>query len=1258
MGMRFTPDQQRVIEVRDKNILVSAAAGSGKTAVLVERIIGLISNEKKPVDIDRLLVVTFTNAAAAEMRERIGRAIAEKLAENPGSAHLQKQAVLLHHAQITTIDSFCMYVLRNHFNDIGLDPGFRVADEGEMKLLKRDVLAALLEECFAQADPDFLYLADCYSGGRGKQLEDIVLQLYGFAESYPWPEEWLEQRCQDYRITTVEQLEQAPFTAGFLAHMKAVSGGYGAQLRQALLLCEQPDGPYFYARALEADMTCLKRLEEADSLTELEAAFGSLVFEKLSSKRDPSVDPGKREQVKAVRDKIKKALTAMQNAYFDKPLSAAAAQMGLCGRYVEALARLVLSYRKRVDEKKREKNIIDFGDMEHLALRILVERRADGSCRASATAAQFRRHFVEILIDEYQDSNLVQEYLLASISGEEDGVFNRFMVGDVKQSIYRFRLARPELFLEKQDSYPADRTGSRELICLSQNFRSRPQVLDSVNRIFYRLMAKQLGGVEYDAAAALYPGAEYPDATELHSGTLAAGDEADYKTELLLAVEDAGKEQEARMVAARIRELVGRFPVLDRETGLCRKAAYKDIVILLRSPAGWDETFRQTLQDAGIPVHLTAKTGYFASAEVQAVLQYLQILDNPLQDIPLFGVLKSYFGGFTEVEIAALRASGGSRKKKLYTCMQEAAALTDGAASLNVPEGCDPEALAEKCRCFLERYEALRRNVPYLPIHKLVRELIESTGYLYHVAVLPAGKQRLANVEMLLERAEAFTKTSYFGLFHFLRYMEQVEKYDIDYGEANILDEHADTVRLMSIHKSKGLEFPICFVCGLGRRFNRQESAQAVIADMDLGLGVDYLDPVHRIKAGTLRKKVLAEKLRLDGLGEELRVLYVAMTRAREKLILTGCREGYELPEEAAVCREEAGDCEDQGIFAGLQRLPYTLINDAGCYLDFLLPAARGAVTLKLFTKEQLEKTEQKDQIRDAFDRLRLEEELKMPGDGGLQKRLQEKFFYRYPHEDLQALCTKTTVSELKMAHLQESGEPAAQLFEEEVISPYVPGFLRQEEPEKVSGSERGSAYHKVLELWDFAGSASGRQKRERKKEQPDGKEAPAVSQKKAVDTSIPSEKKAPDSEEIRNRLQDMADTGRLPSAYLPLVQPFKIRQFLDSPLAGRMTAAARSGCLYREQPFVLGVAANLLQPEFPPEETVLIQGIIDVWFEEEDGIVVADYKTDAVREEKELVRRYALQLDYYAQALERLTGRKVKEKVIYSFALGREILL
>lgn len=1240
MGMKFTEDQQRVIDLRNCNILVSAAAGSGKTAVLVERIVELVSgsgcDSARAVDIDRLLIVTFTNAAAAQMRERITKALSDRVEAEPDNEHIKKQLMLIHNAKIMTIHSFCLYLIKNHFNDIGLDPDFRTADEGEIRLLKQEVLSELLEEQFALGRQEFTDCVEYFAyDGREKRLEELIERLYTFSGSYPFPEKWLRQHRMDYHVETFEELVKTEWFAGMMQEISALLQECKEQEKAALKVCEEPDGPYFYAVALEKDQELIAGLEQElasvvqtasepeqsvasaeidssvakDAFEALAARVQGISYARMAAKKDDSVSAEKRELVKAMRERVKSLLGTLSEKYF---VSGPKQWLAECRQADAALCELVdlaLLFGERLTEKKREKNLLDFEDMEHLALQILLKEEENGQMVPSDTALEYREQFVEILIDEYQDSNLVQEFLLQSISGEDDGRFNRFMVGDVKQSIYKFRLARPELFLEKFATYQKE-DGSCVRVDLKQNFRSRHEVTDCVNDLFLQLMHRELGGVEYDADAALYPAAQFPEADG--EASIAR---SPYEPELCIAAisgekgEDP-KELEAKMIAGKIREIVGKLPVRDSESGQLRPARYQDIVILLRTTSGWDETFKKILEENAIPVFVTSKTGYFAATEVQTVLNFLRVLNNPLQEIPLFGVLKSVLFGFSDAQLATLRALDETGKRCLYDCVKLAAGEGEsGEGSVGYGSGSNgaDASLREKCCSFLSFLNRYREYAVYLPIHKLMEQFLEETGYLYTVSALPGGVQRRINVEMLLTRAESFEKTSYSGLFHFIRYMEQLEKYDIDYGETGASDENADVVRIMSIHKSKGLEFPVCFVSGLSKRFNRQDSVAPVLMDMDLGLAIDWVDPTARIRHTTLKKNVLARKLNADSMGEELRVLYVALTRAEEKLILTGTCKEDKLPQEDAA----------QGAY-GYSALR---LQEASSYYDLVLPAWQSVGRrLQICTQEELLQAELVRASLGYNSRQKLFEEAgKEPeaAELALCERLQKP----YAHENLAGLFVKTTVSELKKEGMQEEAAEGLTLFPEEEVVPYLPQFVREQE-ETVSGTTRGSAYHRLLEIFPF--------------------------ERQETWTAA----------KIRTVIEECKADRRLSEEYAAAINVYKIRAFLQTPLAARMAKAAKSNRLHREQPFVLGLSANRLNTDFPEDETVLIQGIIDVYLEEEDGIVLADYKTDLVKDPKELILRYRVQLDYYEEALVRLTGKCVKEKLIYSFGLEQEITL
>ena len=1223
MAFSFTPEQQKVIDLRDCNILVSAAAGSGKTAVLVERIIRMVCDESHPVDIDRLLIVTFTNAAAAQMRERISQGLARELEERPESEHIERQMTLLHNALITTIDSFCLYIIRNHFHEIGLDPAFRVADEGEIRLLRQEALGELLEEHFAAEAPEFLHCVEYFCpGGRESALEQHILELYEHAESYPWPEEWLEERKRDYGPLTAEELEQTSYGSYLTEHLRKLVRGCVRRMERVRALCQEPDGPYMYGELADAELERLEKLASCSSLSDFEAGLGAVTFGRLSSKKDETVSPEKRELAKALRSQVKDAVKDMEAKLFTTPLTLAAAQMECCAAPTARLAQLTLEFKQRLDEKKRDRKILDFSDMEHLALEILL-RHENGQLVPSPVALEYRQYFVEILIDEYQDSNLVQEYLLKTVSGEDAGHYNRFMVGDVKQSIYKFRLARPELFLEKYDTYSTG-DGERQRIDLSRNFRSRSTVVDTVNSVFSRIMSREIGGIEYDDSAALYAGAVYPE-------------NEDCGSELLL-VEKPGensqldaRQLEAKAVAHRIKELRASHQVTDGITGEMRPVRYQDIVILLRTTSGWDETFKAVLEEEGIPVYIASKTGYFASSEIQRLLQLLRVLDNPRQDIPLYSVLNSVFGGFSEEEIALLRCGRQedeetrrhNRKRLLWEALEECALDAESGETASAEHSVS--ALAQKCLDFKRRIETYRSYTVYMPIRELLQTIVSDYDYLHYVSALPGGAKRKANVEMLFVKASDFEKTSYFGLFHFVRYIEQLEKYDVDYGEAEFTDENADVVRIMSIHKSKGLEFPITFVAGLSKRFNMQDVNQSFLIDMDMGVGVDYVDADRRVRNKTLRRMALSRKMREENLAEELRVLYVAFTRAKEKLILS-------------AVLQDAEEKQRQAQAAGREPLDYLQFISASCFLDFLLPTLdESNIQVRLLTENALLGDTIREQVLLSERLLRLSEAASY-ADAEELDRLRERFTYRYDHENLQGLYTKTTVSELKLAAMAEKDEAAYQLFEEKEVVPYIPTFMRGQET--VSATTRGNAFHKAMELMDWE-----RLYRDIFRELPGDSEIflQGLSGKEAQ-------------RQLRSNLESFLDTeqaeGRLTGEYREALNIWKLSLFLKEDLAYRMWRADRACALYREQPFVYGISAGRLSREFPAEEKVLIQGIIDAFFVEESGIVLVDYKTDRVDTPQELWNRYEAQLEYYEEALGRLMGLPVTEKILYSFSL------
>mgnify|MGYP004498811629 FL=1 len=1203
MGMTWTKEQQQVIDLRNRNILVSAAAGSGKTAVLVERIKELVLDKKHPVDIDHLLVVTFTNAAAAQMKERVAKALEKALQENPSDVRLQQQAALVQNAQITTIDSFCLYVLRNHFHEIGLEPNFRIGDEGELKLLREDVMTGLFEQCYEEKHPGFLHLISCYGTSRSDApVRDMIFKLYSYAQSYPWPKQWLREALSCYEIKTEQELEQAPFIEMTVEYGKQMVKGYLEQAEHYLELCQDADGPYMYEDACEQDAELMEELLSCDTYQAFYEELGKCKFATLGRAKDYIGSPEKQEQVKTERKKLKDGIGKLKSDCFALTFQEILEQLTLVQPSAEALAEVTERFIDAFAERKQDKNLVDFSDLEHFALEILVEEETG---KPTETAKEFQNAYEEIMIDEYQDSNYVQETILRAISREVVGQNNLFMVGDVKQSIYRFRLARPELFMEKFDTYETTDAPCQR-IDLHKNFRSRDSVLTFTNDIFYQIMKRNLGGVDYTDEAALYCGADYP-----------AGEKEDaFDSEILLTttqeLEEGTKQQiskqelEAKLIADRIRKMVGKEEVVDEETGEFRKVRYGDIVILLRSLSEWADLFAEVLNANGIPAHTASRTGYFSTLEIRTVLNYLRILDNPRQDIPLAAVLKSPMAGLSDEQLARLRLL--AEDKPYHQCVKM---FLEAEEELTEKESTADEDMRAKLKRFSETYKKLRRQTMDIPMHELLQKVLKETGYARYASALPAGRQRLANLHMLSEKAIAYEKTSYRGLYHFIRYIDELQKYDVDFGEAELVGENEDAVNIMSIHKSKGLEFPVCFVSGMGKSFNKQDSRSKMILHPNLGVGLDIIEEDRRIKVPAFFKKVIARQTELESLGEELRVLYVAFTRAKEKLIITGCIKDEEMLQQI---RE---------IYCGSNRkaLNFKERAEAKTFLEWILPAAAASGSwdkVSYVTPWSMLEDEAAHQITEHVSLRQRVQQAEEVSDT-LYEKIKEQLSYQYPHPDAIHLVTKYSVSELKHRAMRELAakeeEDVTPKFLEEVSTPYVPAFM-EGKAEVNQGALRGTAMHRLMECYDFT-------------KMPDRSDEFA--------------------ENIKKQLTGLVQMGKVSEDMQKLIRIPSVELFLKSQLAPRMKAAAMRDDLFREKPFVMGNHEM-------EEEMVLIQGIIDVFWVEEDGIVLLDYKTDRVDSATRLRDMYKEQLDLYAEALERIFPLPVKEKYLYSFRLNQAI--
>ncbi len=886
MERKWTPAQKSAIDTRDCNVLVSAAAGSGKTAVLVERIISMITDPDKNIDIDRLVVVTFTKAAAAQMKDKIRKALDSMLDENPRDVNLLRQITLLNNAQITTIDSFCLWIIRNHFPEVNLDPGFRIMDEGEKKLIENDVLEDVLEEFYAEADEEFFNLVDAFGMGRDDSgLVSIIDKIYRFSRSNPWIDEWFDECMLVYDDETYDN----PAIKELYDSIKNALFDYRDKYNRLVDICSEPAGPAAYTGALQSDLLGINEMINSQDFGELGRRIRIFSFEALSRKKDAGADPDIKEYVKGQRKLFKDYIGRLNDKIFLKDDEGIFADMQGAGIQIRTLLKVAKVYAKRVSEVKREKGIIDFNDMEHLALSILVKKE-DGKLVYTETADKLANRFEEILIDEYQDSNQLQEVILNAVSktrlsGENNNIY---MVGDVKQSIYKFRLACPELFIEKYDTY--GETGDNVRIELQKNFRSRENVLECANDVFSHIMNKNFSGIGYDESVRLNAGFPYPEYSDSNYG-----DEANKSTDVILISseneeEATTRELEADRLAKLIEGIVASgVNVYDSDENIYRPAEYRDIVILTRSVTGWADTFADALMDRGIPAYTDSSTGYFSVREIQVILSMLTIVDNPVQEISLAAAMMSYFGGFTAAELGMVRKLGREYVDKnvhnnLYEHLKAVAAL-GGAGKM---QESDVKQLSGKCALFLAKLTEYRDKSSVESLYDLCWEMIYDSGYYDYVGTMPAGAQRQANLNVLLERAAGYGKSSYSGLFNFLRYIERLKKFDEDFAEGAASLDNENLVRIMSIHKSKGLEFPIVILAGAHKSINFMDATAPVLVDQNLGIAVDYVDLERRTKTPTIIKGAMARRIVRESIAEEERLLYVAMTRAREKLIITG----------------------------------------------------------------------------------------------------------------------------------------------------------------------------------------------------------------------------------------------------------------------------------------------------------------------------------------------------------------------------------
>lgn len=1235
---KWTKEQLKAIETRRCNLLVAAAAGSGKTAVLVERIIRIVTDEKNPVDIDKLLVVTFTSAAAAEMRERIAFAITKALERNPSSKNLQRQLTLLSRANITTMHSFCLDVIKNNFHTIDLDPAFRIGDETEGTLLKNEIMDELFEDMYEKDDMEFFSLVEAYAGSRDdEKLKEIILNLYRFSMSGPWPEKWLIDKAEDFNIETLEQLDKTIWVDVLRSDIKMEVDSFINTYYKAIEIITATEGIEPYLDMYNDELSNLIALKDTLDLglTNIYDKLFRVSFGRLKSIRKTNVsDPDAQELVKSIRDQVKKKITKLQDDVFS--LSPEEMLEGIKSTYpfMKKLAYVTLEFSKRFSDRKKEKNMLDFNDLEHLCLKILIKEFNGSEVVPSKVSENFREFFDEVLVDEYQDSNNVQEAIIDLVSRKSTNNPNVFMVGDVKQSIYRFRQAKPELFLDKYNRYSRTDEGSNRVIQLYKNFRSREEVINGVNYIFKEVMSLNVGELEYTDDEALNLGASFKELKE--AGTYAGGEvELHILDKNTVSNDEEGEDEEedvdsinleARVVAKRINDLMAqaseeKFRVLDKDTGVYRPLKYKDIVILLRATKNWSEVFLDELGLSGIPVYADTGSGYFESIEIRTIMSLLKIIDNPLQDVPMIAVLKSPFIGFNAEELADVRII--DKSKYFYENILEI--VSD---EVEVDDG-----LKRKCQNFINSLNKWRDKSIYTPIDEFIWYLYMDTSYYGYVGAMPNGVLRQANLKVLFQRAKQYEETSFKGLFNFINFINKLRRSSGDMGSAKILGENEDVVRIMSIHKSKGLEFPVVFLAGAGKQFNLMDLNNPILHHDDLGFGPSYIDLEKRISYSTLPKEAIKKKIRLETLSEEMRILYVAFTRAKEKLIITGSTRDVDKTVEKWVqsATVESSKISPAEVLKGKSYLDW--IGMALCqHKDGEVLRERIGASSEI-AKDDLSTWKIKlwdgenlfvEKNLETVDEISIDEELFINSRAEtVDKEIERRLGYKYRFLESTTLKSNISVSDLKKSAYEPSEEYRGEsLFKEKPV--LKPRFLQ--EKKGLSGAERGTAMHFVMQKIDYDRVNS--------------------------------------LDEVKEQLEEMFKNELLTKDEFKAISSYKVFNFFKSELGLNIIKVYKSGgIIYRELPFFTKISALKVKEGLPIEfkdEEVRLQGVIDLFFELDGEVILVDYKTDYIEDnvEEEMYRRYKIQLDYYSDAIEKITGKVVNRRYLYLFHLEKAIIV
>ena len=1173
--------------------------GSGKTAVLVERIINKVINEK--VNIDEILVVTFTNAAASEMRERILDAIYKKLDEEPENENLQKQITLLNKASICTIDAFCLEVVRNYFYELeNISPNFRIADTSEIELLKQEIIDDIFEEKYESENEDFSKLINIYTSYRDDTpLKELVLKIYSYIQSNPFPEKWLNEKVEMFNLKSKleEDFGQTIWGRVLLQEVKetAIDSIKSLETIERHLSVEKELEKFW--QVIRNDLEQLKILSDStnswDKAYEVCQNFEFVTWPRKNSNLEI------KEKAKIARDEIKEKIKSITTKILN--CTSKEANQDIYDMYgiLKKLEDLILEFTKEFSKRKRDKNIVDFYDVEHFALEILLKTDESGNIQKSEIAKKYENKFKEVAIDEYQDSNLVQEYILTAVSNNK----NIFMVGDVKQSIYKFRQAMPELFLEKYESYKKKEEKQEEdnlKIQLFKNFRSKENVLKFTNNIFQDIMSKQLGDILYNEEEYLNLGASYPEIEQNQKIEINVIQTKEIEDEERTYIEENEElqddehvediELEARFVANKIQELVeNKYQVYDKKKETYRDIEYKDIVILLRATSKSAPIYEQEILNLGMPVFSDSSQEYLDSIEIQTIMSLLKIIDNPIQDIPLVTVLRSPIGKFTDDELIQIRLN--DKKDNFYTCMQKAVISCD-------------EKLRNKIQSFLNNLDSWRKEQEYLALDELIWKIYSDTGYYNYVSLMPNGILRQANLKMLFERAKQYETASFKGLYNFIHFIEKIHLSSGDLGAAKIIGENENVVRIMSIHKSKGLEFPVVFLSSTGKQFNLMDLNKSILLHQEMGIGVKYIDYEKQIQYDTLSKAAIRNKVFIETLSEEMRILYVALTRAKEKLIITGIEKDYDKLLEKMIQQIEQYPKQDN-------KINHILLKKYKRYLDWILLVylyekenIKEYTELNIYNKtELLNKLVKQD--KEEVDVIKLLEEKKF--EQGKLDKIEKIMEEEYKYKNSISIPNKTTVTELKQLNNKVIRKEAS--FD-------IPKFMKNEVQETLTGAQKGTVLHLCMQKLEI------------------GKEY--------------------NIEEIKELINNLKEREIITKLEAESVNINAILKFTKSKIWEELKNAKE---IHREESFYMTIPAKEIYNK-ELDEKIVVQGIIDLYYiNSNNELVLLDYKTDYVENgEEELIKKYNNQLQLYKKALESSLNKKVDKVYIYSTYLGKEI--